>query len=69
MRGLERHSGPEHGLCDGPIERLLLNHGQMLGFLASGEEEFSLGPETRLDRSELLSNRVLLKYKRGRESF
>ena len=41
----------------------------MLGFLASEREEFNLGPETRLDHSELLCNRVLLKYKRDRESF
>ena len=27
------------------------------------------GPETRLDRSELLCNKVLLKYKGDRESF
>ena len=40
----------------------------MPGFLASGEE-FNPGPETRLDRSELLCNRVLLKYKRDRENF
>jgi len=40
----------------------------MLGFLASGEE-FNPGPEMRLDCSELLYNRVLLKYKRDRESF
>ena len=40
-----------------------------LGFLASGEEELNSRPETRLDRSELLCNRVLLKYKRDRESF
>ena len=33
------------------IERLLLNHTKMLGFLASGGEEFNLGPETRLDGS------------------
>jgi len=50
-------------------ERLLLNHEKTQGFLASGREEFNPGPETRLDRSELLYNRVLLKYKRGRESF
>ena len=50
------------------LERLLLNHEKTLGFLASGEE-FNLGPETRLDRSELLCNRVLLKYKRDRKSF
>ena len=54
-------------ICDS--ERFLLNHEKAPGFLASRGEEFNLGPETRLDRSELLSNRVLLKYKRGRESF
>ena len=42
---------------------------KMLGFLASGGEEFSQGPEMRLDRSELLCNKVLLNYKRDRESF
>ena len=30
------------------IEMLLLNHEKMLGFLASGGEEFNPGPETRL---------------------
>ena len=30
--------------------------------MASGGHEFNLGPETRLDRSELLCNKVLLKY-------
>ena len=39
------------------------------GFLALGGEEFNPGPETRLDRSELLCNKVLLKYKGDRESF
>ena len=34
-----------------------------------GGEEFNLGPETRLDRSELLCNKDLLKYKGDRESF
>ena len=48
-------------------ERLLLNE-KILGFLASGGE-FNLGPEIRLDRSELLCNKVLLKYKGDRESF
>ena len=52
-----------------PIERLLLNHKNTLGFLAPGGEEFSPGPETRLDRSELLCKKVLLKYKGDRESF
>ena len=50
-------------------ERLLLNHANTLGFLAPGGEEFNPGPETRLDRSELLCNQVLLKYKGDRESF
>ena len=38
-------------------------------FLVSRGEEFNLGPETRLDRSELLCNKVLLKYKGDIESF
>ena len=38
------------------------------GFLASGGE-VNLEPETRLNRSELLCNKVLLKYRRDRESF
>ena len=42
---------------------------KMLGFLASGREEFNPGPGTRLDHSELLCNKVLLKYKRDREGF
>ena len=49
-------------------ERLLLNE-KMPGFLASGGEEFKPGPETRLNRSELLCDKVLLKYKGDRESF
>ena len=48
---------------------LLLNHEKMLGFLAYGGEEFNPGPKTRLDCSELLCNRVLLKDKGDRESF
>ena len=44
-------------------KRLLLNHEETPGFLASGGEEFNPGPEMRLDRSELLCNEVLLKYK------
>ena len=50
------------------VERLLLND-KTLGFLASRGDEFNPGPETRLDRSELLCNKVLLKYKGDRESF
>ena len=38
------------------------------GFWASGGDEFNLGPETRLDRSELLCNKVLLKYKGDKAS-
>ena len=38
------------------------------GLLAS-REEFNPGPEMRLDRLELLCNKVVLKYKRDRESF
>ena len=49
-------------------ERLLLNE-KTLGFLASRGEEFNPGPVMRLDRSELLCNKVLLKYKEDRESF
>ena len=54
---------------DGVTERLLLNRAKTPGFLASGGEEFNPWPETRLDRSELLCNKVLLKYKGDRESF
>ena len=50
-------------------ERLLLTQEKMPGFLASGREEFNPGPVMRLDRSELLCNKVLLKYKSDRESF
>ena len=42
---------------------------KMPGFMASGGEEFNLGPEMRLDCSELLCNKVLLTYKGERESF
>ena len=49
-------------------ERLLLND-KTLGFLASEGDKFNLGRETGLDRSELLCNQVLLKYKGDRESF
>ena len=60
---------PEESWMSPQDERLLLNHEKTSGFLASGGEEFNLGPEKRLDHSELLCNRVLLKYKRDRESF
>jgi len=41
----------------------------MPGFLAFRGEDFHPGPVMRLDHSELLCNKVLLKYKRDRESF
>ena len=50
-----------------PNERLLLNE-KTPGFLAS-REEFNPGPEMRLDHSEFLCNKVLLKYKGDIESF
>ena len=50
-------------------KRLLLNHAKTPGFLAARGEEFNPGPETRLDHSELLCNKDLLKYKGDRESF
>ena len=43
-----------NGCCRFGFERLLLNHAKMPGFLAPGGEEFNPGPETRLDRSELV---------------
>ena len=45
-----------------------MNHAKMPGFLAPRGENFNPGPETRLDRSELLCNKVLLKYKGDRET-
>ena len=45
-----------------PDGEMLLNHSKTRGFLASGGEEFNLGPETRFDQSELLCNKVLVKY-------
>ena len=62
-------SYPEGSWMSPQEERLLLKHAKTPGFLASGGEEFNLGPETRLDRSELLCNKVLLKYKGDKESF
>ena len=40
-----------------------------MGFLASGGEVNNLGPVMRLDCSELLCNKILLKYKIDREDF
>ena len=41
----------------------------MPGFVTSGGEDFDLGPEKRLDHSEFLCSKVLLKNKRDSESF
>ena len=60
---------PEGSQTSPQDERLLLNHTNTLGFLAPRGEEFNPWQETRLDRSELLWNKVLLKYKEDRESF
>ena len=67
--GFHVHSITERNKIQAQHERLLLNHANTPGFLAPGGEEFNPGPETRLDRSELLCNKVLLKYKGDRESF
>ena len=56
-------------MSESKSERLLLSHAKTPEFLAPGGEEFNPGLETRLDRSELLCNKVLLKYKGDRESF
>ena len=48
------------------FERLLLNN-KTPGFLASGGDDFNLGPETRLDHLEILCNKVLLKFKGERK--
>ena len=50
-------------------ERSLVNRKKTPVFLVSGREEFNPGPETSLDHSELLCNKVFLKYKGDRESF
>ena len=42
---------PEGSWMSPQEERLLLKHAKTPGFLASGGEEFNLGPETRLDCS------------------
>ena len=65
-----QHSENEdHGIRSHHFERLLLNEKRCRDSWPPGGEEFNLGPEMRLDRSELLCNKVLLNYKRDRESF
>ena len=56
------------GVGWGVALKVVAEPGKMLGFLSS-REELNLGAVTRLDRSELLCNEVLLKYKRKKESF
>ena len=56
-----------HYFANKGLERLLLKE-KTLGFLASGGEEFNPGPEMRLDCSELLCNKILLKHNGDRES-
>jgi len=51
-----------------PYERLLLNEKRHRDSWPP-EEKNSMGPEMRLDRSELLCSKVFLKYKGDRESF
>ena len=60
---------PEEFWMSPQDEKLLLNHTKTPGFLASRGEEFSLGPVTKLNRSDVLCNTVLLKYKRERARF
>ena len=77
-------SGRSHGVGNGnplqysclgnPMDReawwkVVVESANTPGFLAPRGEEFNSGPETRLDCSELLCNKVLLKYKGDRESF
>ena len=57
------------GVCFSLLGERLLNHTKTPGFSAPGGKEFSPGPETWLDCSEHLCNKVLLNYKEDRESF
>ena len=50
-----------------PSERLLRNHEKTLRFQASRGDKFNLGLVMRLNHSELLCNKVLLKYKKIKE--
>ena len=59
---------PERSQTSPKDERFLLNN-KTPGLLASGEDEFNRGLETRLDHLELLCNKVLFKCKGDRESF
>ena len=47
----------------------VIREGKDAGILGPRGEEFNPGPETKLDHSELLCNKVLLKNKGDRESF
>ena len=70
--GSHRLSGsscPKESQTSPQDERWLLNHAKRPGPLASGGEEFNLGPETRLDYSEFLCNKVSLKHKGDKERY
>ena len=54
---------PEESQTSPQDERSLLNHTKMPGFLASRREELNLGPEMRLDRSELCIIKFYLSIK------
>ena len=50
------------------VQKVVDEPWKTLGFLASRQEEFNPGPVTKLDRCELLCNKVLLEYKREKAS-
>ena len=54
---------PEESQTSPQDERSLLNHTKMPGFLASRREKLNLGPEMRLDRSELCIIKFYLSIK------
>ena len=68
MFKVRRGSGEEIPLVQGK-RKVVAEPQKTQGFLASRGEEFNPGPEMRLDLSEVLCNKVLLKYKGDRERF
>ena len=64
------HEGSQFQVPDEPPRwKVVARPWKTLGFLASRGEEFNLGPVTKLDHSELLHDKVLLKYERDGQSF